>query len=1204
MNRIVKAMALIALLMVSIGTVSAVPEGSSADVVLDTSGDYIEIGTAEELQALAALVNGGEGLVGKDVYLTNDVDLNGISNWTPIGTGDNPFRGSFYGSGYRITNLTIDSSGSGNSDVYLGLFGSVEGDPNQNYQTSSQVFDVETGVFNPNSVAQSDYSSVIMDLYLTDVSVKADGSKVGALVGQITNVYVCGVHVTSGTIEGTNSVGGIVGRGYGSVMSGCTTGEYLIVGSGENTTGNVYNFGGIIGSMRVYENADKTVTTYGLIDGCENNADVTAYLSGGGMGGIVGQAPGTMLVIHGCINHGTITIKGSGTQTAISGPVAGGISGQFQGTKTENGAIIADCANHGLVTSTSTNNVAALSGITNYYHGTIYGCSNTGEITGNARAVGGIVGHGNFVDIIGSTNSGKVGTTMTEGVSSTICASSHEVKYKDMTFATVQELGDALIQTGYKTDDSTKNGVKLVLENVAVTNGNGVLNVPLHLTSLQSDLPVCTEIRIGGSEVDFTAYTGTVSVPDADIVIEGCYRLVVGSDGNTITNSGTMTSLVVNGNGAVVYNDGSLGGLEFHGKDITLNNGASADMKSVFSRGTGSIVINNYGKIERGDGLHALTMGVQPASQPTEIDPVNDVTVKVHNYGSIIGGTSGYIMIVQGAASVDVYNYKDSKMQTQTTTYFIYRGHDGYTSTADGYTWDQGTFTFNYADGTVLAKDGAAVADVTTNMFVGYDSGKDMDSKIVINKLVDEDVYVTYTDGTVNEKFLVVDKKVTGVPVWTKAGFTLSGWEYGGDAWDPATAVESDITVTAVWTLQDPSVAITVTESSGTITLTASVTNSGSGITYGYAWTLGGEPFGDSTTVNVIDSGVYAVTVTATYDGTDTEGSANYTYSAPPVVIDEPVTVTIGGVDHGYDNIQEAIYAMTAGAELRFNEDVSVDSLIIPYAASGSIDLNGQTLTVTGAISVGGGVTISDGTIAGNLDVSGGIVLSNVAVVGDARMYVDSDMFIRDCRFDGSITIDSSTSLSTYTLGAVSGVYIYDSVFAKGLVINTASDRYYFIDGGSFGIYYGNASLVLGGDGVLAVSDGVFEGTVMFGDGTNSPFTGELVVTGGTIAGTMYPTKDLPTPIGGDYTSKDTGTSGYVTYTVSDHLETYKYESVPAYDDGGVQDDDDIVKWYQQQAEAQRKAEEQKQTTYVAIAAGAVAALMILAFAAVRLGRL
>ena len=71
------------------------------------------ISTARELQAIQDDLSNNYALI-------NDIDLQGV-NFQPIGTQENSFHGTFYGNGYKISNLTINLPTSDN----VGLFGYI-----------------------------------------------------------------------------------------------------------------------------------------------------------------------------------------------------------------------------------------------------------------------------------------------------------------------------------------------------------------------------------------------------------------------------------------------------------------------------------------------------------------------------------------------------------------------------------------------------------------------------------------------------------------------------------------------------------------------------------------------------------------------------------------------------------------------------------------------------------------------------------------------------------------------------------------------------------------------------------------------------------------------------------------------------------------------------------------------------------------------
>lgn len=136
-------------------------------------------------------------------------------------------------------------------------------------------------------------------------------------------------------------------------------------------------------------------------------------------------------------------------------------------------------------------------------------------------------------------------------------------------------------------------------------------------------------------------------------------------------------------------------------------------------------------------------------------------------------------------------------------------------------------------------------------------------------------------------------------PEITRAGYTLDGWYNGNAKWDFATGVTADLTLTAKWTLDAPTVSLTADKNNVTygqsITLTATATHTASGnITYAYEWYKDGVKLDDKvdstlTIENVNDSGSYTVKVTAS----DTDGlTAEKTSESVTVSVDKAYPVT------------------------------------------------------------------------------------------------------------------------------------------------------------------------------------------------------------------------------------------------------------------------------------------------------------------------
>ena len=120
---------------------------SSVDVNVEIEPDYTEpsfdnehlymsaegtcyVTSAAGLALLSEKINSGDPeWTVADVVLDGDIDLAAVStravtsNWTPAGTEDVPFTGTFDGKGYTIKNLTIIESEAKEGKAFIGFFG-------------------------------------------------------------------------------------------------------------------------------------------------------------------------------------------------------------------------------------------------------------------------------------------------------------------------------------------------------------------------------------------------------------------------------------------------------------------------------------------------------------------------------------------------------------------------------------------------------------------------------------------------------------------------------------------------------------------------------------------------------------------------------------------------------------------------------------------------------------------------------------------------------------------------------------------------------------------------------------------------------------------------------------------------------------------------------------------------------------------------
>lgn len=81
------------------------------------------ISTAAHLIDFAKRVNKGEAFANKTITLASDIALDGSANWIPIGTSDNPFKGTFDGAGHTVSGMMINRE----STEDVGFFGTISG---------------------------------------------------------------------------------------------------------------------------------------------------------------------------------------------------------------------------------------------------------------------------------------------------------------------------------------------------------------------------------------------------------------------------------------------------------------------------------------------------------------------------------------------------------------------------------------------------------------------------------------------------------------------------------------------------------------------------------------------------------------------------------------------------------------------------------------------------------------------------------------------------------------------------------------------------------------------------------------------------------------------------------------------------------------------------------------------------------------------
>lgn len=189
------------------GVVTASAETSGVnDQATDINNDGIyEIANAQQLIWFAELVNEGAEYSDSNAALVADIVLNedvlkdyktlgsgSYENWTPIGTADNPYLGTFDGNGHTISGLYVSNG--------AGLFGAIG------------------------------ENAAIKNLTLEDAYVNNMAPSGAALCGSMTNAEIDNCFVTAAVYGNATNYGIICGEATGGSITYCYAGGYLAGG--------------------------------------------------------------------------------------------------------------------------------------------------------------------------------------------------------------------------------------------------------------------------------------------------------------------------------------------------------------------------------------------------------------------------------------------------------------------------------------------------------------------------------------------------------------------------------------------------------------------------------------------------------------------------------------------------------------------------------------------------------------------------------------------------------------------------------------------------------------------------------------------------------------------------------------------------------------------------------------------------------------
>ena len=216
------------------------------------NGHEYKVATVDDLKALVRFVNNGNNTSSMTFIMSEDIDLSGEANWTPIGdystSSTYAFRGTFDGNGHVIKNLKIDRE----TSDYQGLFGFVNGGEIKNVGLENVDIKGKNNV--GGLVGYTD--SFISNSYATGVV--SGTQKLGGLAGQassISNSYA------TGTVSGNKFVGGLLATIKASNSSSVNISNsvaYSIINADDSLTS-----GSLVG---IFINSDRYSTTDGNLN--------------------------------------------------------------------------------------------------------------------------------------------------------------------------------------------------------------------------------------------------------------------------------------------------------------------------------------------------------------------------------------------------------------------------------------------------------------------------------------------------------------------------------------------------------------------------------------------------------------------------------------------------------------------------------------------------------------------------------------------------------------------------------------------------------------------------------------------------------------------------------------------------------------------------------------------------------------------------
>lgn len=235
---------------------SSISETVTADEWAKTAGKVIKLNTADDLKKLATITNGGKDTSGRTFALGADIDMQGVSDFVPIG-GYNytRFEGVFDGQGFTISNLTIKST-----DETVGFFG-------ETYRATIKnvILDkVNIVANNTNGICGGligNSSETTVDSCFVTGSIENAGGYTGGLIGLTTDGTVTNCSTNTDVKSTSAYTGAFIANIRGSSISNCTASGSVIIESDANSSSQT---GGFVG-----------FNYSGIVVNCSSSADIS-----------------------------------------------------------------------------------------------------------------------------------------------------------------------------------------------------------------------------------------------------------------------------------------------------------------------------------------------------------------------------------------------------------------------------------------------------------------------------------------------------------------------------------------------------------------------------------------------------------------------------------------------------------------------------------------------------------------------------------------------------------------------------------------------------------------------------------------------------------------------------------------------------------------------------------------------------------------